>query len=102
MSTNDKHFEVWSIRDASERNPRGYWKHAGRAFVNQDGSINVLLDVLPIDGKLQIRKRKENERGETSGESTEDQNGVDSPSPGSMLGRSRDMGTNGPAAAESF
>ncbi len=58
---NDKQLEVWSIRAANERNPRDFWKHAGRAFVNQDGSINVLLDVLPIDGKLQIRKRRENE-----------------------------------------
>jgi hypothetical protein len=61
---NDKQLEVWSIRDGNEKNPRSYWKHAGRAFVNSDGSINVLLDVLPIDGKLQIRKRKENELGD--------------------------------------
>ncbi len=60
---NAKQLDVWSIRDATERS-QGYWKHAGRAFVNRDGSINVLLDVLPIEGKLQIRKRKENEVGE--------------------------------------
>ncbi len=51
--------EVWSIRDPIDRNTKSFWKHAGRAFINQDGSINVLLDVLPIEGKLQIRKRTE-------------------------------------------
>lgn len=58
---NDKQLEVWSIRDANEKNSRSYWKHAGRAFVNRDGSINILLDVLPIDGKLQVRERREAE-----------------------------------------
>ena len=61
---NEKVLEVWSIRDATERNPRSHWKHAGRAFVNQDGSINVLLDVLPLEGKLQIRKKRESDTGD--------------------------------------
>ncbi len=61
---NDKQLDVWSIRDADEKNPRDYWKHVGRAFVNQDSSINVLLDVLPLNGKLQIRKRRDNEGSE--------------------------------------
>jgi hypothetical protein len=55
--------EVWSVRDAAERGKPAFWKHCGRAYVNQDGSINVLLDVLPMNGKLQIRKRKEAEVG---------------------------------------
>lgn len=29
---------------------------AGSAFVNKDGSLNVLLDVLPLDGKLHVRE----------------------------------------------
>ena len=28
---------------------------AGSAFVNKDGSLNILLDVLPLDGKLHVR-----------------------------------------------
>ncbi len=28
---------------------------AGTAWVNRDGSINVYLDVLPLDGKLTLR-----------------------------------------------
>ncbi len=49
--------EVWSIRDG-EGERKAYWKHVGRAFVNRDGSINVLLDALPLGAKLQIREGK--------------------------------------------
>lgn len=31
------------------------WVRAGVAFVNRDGSLNVHLDVLPLDGKLHLR-----------------------------------------------
>jgi hypothetical protein len=32
---------------------------AGTAGVNRDGSLNVSLDVLPIDGKLHVREAPE-------------------------------------------
>jgi hypothetical protein len=32
------------------------WTKVGVALINQDGSINVFLDALPVDGKLQIRE----------------------------------------------
>jgi hypothetical protein len=32
-----------------------YWMKLGVAFVNQDNSINVYLDGLPTNGKLQVR-----------------------------------------------
>ncbi len=31
------------------------WKHLGAAFVNRDSSINIYLDSLPINGRLQLR-----------------------------------------------
>lgn len=39
----------------SERNSKHYWNRIGVAFVNNDGSINVKLDAVPITGELQIR-----------------------------------------------
>jgi len=48
--------EVWSIRDAEDASGKAFWKNIGRAFTNRDGSINVLLDALPMGGKLQIRE----------------------------------------------
>jgi hypothetical protein len=32
------------------------WSRIGVAFVNRDGSINVMLDELPLDGRLQVRE----------------------------------------------
>jgi hypothetical protein len=44
-----------TVYAARERNGKTYWTRAGAAFVNKDGqSLNILLDVLPMDGKLTI------------------------------------------------
>ncbi len=32
------------------------WLRIGSAFPNRDGSLNVFLDAMPINGKLQIRE----------------------------------------------
>ena len=32
------------------------WIRTGNGFINKDGSINVYLDVLPMDGKLHCRE----------------------------------------------
>ncbi|GAC1353033.1 MAG: hypothetical protein NVS3B20_17180 [Polyangiales bacterium] len=34
---------------------RAYWLRIGWAHVNRDGSYNLNLDALPINGKLQVR-----------------------------------------------
>ena len=38
-----------------ERNQRKIWVRIGAAFSNRDGSVNVLLDAMPTNGRLQIR-----------------------------------------------
>ena len=38
-----------------ERNGKSYWVRIGAAFSNQDGSETVLLDALPVNGRMQIR-----------------------------------------------
>lgn len=46
-------YAVFSVR----RNKSGStWTRSGWAFVNKDGSVNVYLDVLPLDGVLHIRE----------------------------------------------
>lgn len=35
-----------------------WWTKIGIGFVNRDNSINVVLDALPLNGRLQIRDRK--------------------------------------------
>jgi hypothetical protein len=37
------------------RNGRNFWNRVGVAFVNNDGSINVKLEAMPVNGEIQIR-----------------------------------------------
>ena len=53
MLTIGKRLAVFSIREGKGGT---VWVRAGSAFVNRDGSLNVLLDVLPLDGKLHVRE----------------------------------------------
>lgn len=50
-----------------ERNGKSYWNRIGVAFVNNDGSINVKLDSLPISGEMQIRDYVDREDMERKG-----------------------------------
>ncbi len=52
-----KRLAVFSIRTGHKGGK--VWVRAGSAFVNKDGSLNVLLDVLPLDGKLHVREAAE-------------------------------------------
>lgn len=40
---------------------KDFWARIGSAWVNKDGSFNVTLDALPLDGKIVMRLRKANE-----------------------------------------
>lgn len=52
----NKRLTVFSIRETVTNGTKhSTWVKAGTAWTNRDGSINVYLDVLPIDGKLHIR-----------------------------------------------
>jgi hypothetical protein len=55
--------EVWSIRNAkTTTGDRSFWTRCGVAFVNRDGSINVKLELMPLDGELHIREPKPKEK----------------------------------------
>ena len=51
-----------------ERNKDGrkFWVRVGAAFVNRDGSLNVRLDAMPVNGELQIRDYQPREARETA------------------------------------
>ena len=38
-----------------DKDGRKFWVRVGAAFVNRDGSLNVKLDAMPVNGQLQIR-----------------------------------------------
>lgn len=64
-----KKLQVFSIKEIQEKpneEKRTLWVKAGTAWVNRDGSLNVYLDVLPLDGKLHVREPLEEKRAESS------------------------------------
>jgi hypothetical protein len=38
-----------------ERGGKSFWTRVGVGFVNQDGSLNLRLDAIPVNGTLQVR-----------------------------------------------
>ena len=47
---------VYSIIEPTKEGAKPYWQRLGVAFENKDGSLNVLLNGLPVNGKLHIRE----------------------------------------------
>jgi len=51
--------DVYTIIEGKNRDTKkNIWIRIGIAFENRDGSLNVKLNALPINGTLQIRDRK--------------------------------------------
>ena len=52
--------DVFTIADRPQGSTEGKdrWTKIGIGFVNRDNSINVVLDAIPLNGRLQIRDRK--------------------------------------------
>ena len=58
------------------KNGKTFWMHVGSAFENRDGSVNVYLDALPSNNRLQIREQDERDferKRERSGEAVNDE-----------------------------
>ena len=43
------------------------WSRVGMAWLNRDGSINVVLDSLPLGGRIQLREDDRDRRAEPRG-----------------------------------
>lgn len=43
---------------------KNIWQKVGVAFDNHDGSLNVILDCLPLNGRLHIRERRPRPEGD--------------------------------------
>ena len=44
---------------------KDYWQRVGSAWTNKDGSINITLNALPLNGKLHIRAPKADEESDS-------------------------------------
>lgn len=53
-----KSLKVYTIVDRGD-GKKDIWLRVGTAFVNKDSSLNVVLNALPIDGKLHIREEQD-------------------------------------------
>jgi hypothetical protein len=53
-----KSLKVYTIVDRGD-GKKDLWLRIGTAFVNRDQSLNVMLNALPIDGKLHIREEQD-------------------------------------------
>lgn len=49
--------DVYAIDDGSGKQ-QSSWTKIGIGFVNKDDSINVVLNAIPLGGRMQIRNRK--------------------------------------------
>lgn len=65
-----KRYTVFSIR--KKNNGPVIWVRAGVAFVNPDDSMNLYLDVLPLEGQLHIREAAEKRASAPSSRSEQD------------------------------
>ncbi len=52
--------DVYTIIE-KEGYEKSFWVRIGSAFENRDGSQTILLDALPVNGKLHLRDRKKKE-----------------------------------------
>ncbi len=68
-----EYLEVFSIRNYKhEKEEKSYWTRIGTAFLNEDSSYNVLLDLLPLPDKItgkvhlhiRLPRSKDNEMNE--------------------------------------
>lgn len=61
MANHGKRLDVYNIREYEKDGKKdGFWLKVGVAFENKDGSFNLILQALPVDGKLHMREPSEN------------------------------------------
>lgn len=62
---NDKKSEHKGVFAVTERDGKSFWTRVGVCLPNRDGSMNILLDALPTNAKLQIREDERRDDEET-------------------------------------
>lgn len=74
-NSNGKFKIVYTI---TERGEKSFWNRIGVAYVNRDGSLNIKLDAVPVNGTMQVRDWTP--RDEQAGEGRRG-NGAHAPAP---------------------
>jgi hypothetical protein len=63
MAEGARMLQVYTIVER-EGLEKSFWVKVGACFTNRDGSLNVYLDALPTNGRLQIREKFQEPAGE--------------------------------------
>ena len=50
--------DVYTISERAGAEEKSRWTRVGIGFVNRDNSINIVLDAIPTNGRLQVRDRQ--------------------------------------------
>jgi hypothetical protein len=58
------HRDVYTIIASAGAEKKDRWVKIGASFLNKDRSESVLLDALPVNGKLQLRTPKAKDASE--------------------------------------
>ena len=59
------HRIAYAVTQPDDPKDDARWKPAGVTFLNKDGSETVLLDTLPVSGKLVLQEPKEKDDKES-------------------------------------
>lgn len=57
---------VYTVTEA--RNGKSHWTKIGVGFENADGSLNLILDAVPVNGRLQVRDYEPPANGDCEGQ----------------------------------
>lgn len=61
---NNQIYDVFTIIESKKEDVKNRWNKIGTGFLNRDGSINVILDAYPANGRLHVRLLREKEKSE--------------------------------------
>ena len=64
MANQKPDYVAYTIVETNEDN-KDFWQRVGSAWTNKDGSINITLNALPLNGKLHIRVPKADEESDS-------------------------------------
>lgn len=57
--------DVYMITERENSPDKAFWTRVGVGFVNRDNSINIILDALPVNGRLHLRDRRKSKETQT-------------------------------------
>jgi hypothetical protein len=61
MATKLPTHTAYTVREGKKEGDKGYWIEIGSVWTNKDGSLSIVLDALPVSGRIVIRERKAKE-----------------------------------------